>query len=144
MSLGFLRRKKKEVKIIEEEKPKIKTPLEELCSDNKKLYEAVSATVLLNPDLVVKEGIDSYREKAETYVKNNDPTKARVAYQMAGEIAIYEGKLELVQAFFKKVIELDPGYTHRNSFEFYANDENARKALEVAQEFYKKSKPTQT
>jgi len=65
--------------------------------------------------------------------------KARIAYQVAGEISLYEGKLAQIQKFFKKAAEVDPNYVNRKLFEYYGKKENAERALTVAQEFYTKT-----
>jgi hypothetical protein len=69
--------------------------------------------------------------------------RARVEYQTAGELALYEGKLPQVQKYFKKAAEVDPDYPNKGIFEFFVKKENAEKALSVAQEYYaRKAKTT--
>jgi len=119
-----------------------KTLLEELCGDNKELYETLSRTILLNPELSIREGIYSNIEKAQEYEKTGDSTRARVLYQTAGEISLYEGKLAQAQKFFKKAAEVDLKYPQRKIYEYYIRKENAERALAVAQEYYAKTKKT--
>ena len=119
--------------------PEEKTLLNELCGGDKELHEALSRTLLLNPETTVKEGIDSYVTKAQEHEATQKPTKARIAYQVAGEIALYEGKLTQMQKFFKKAAEVDPECPYRNVFEYLSKKENAERALKVAQEFYTKT-----
>jgi hypothetical protein len=135
-SLGIFGRKKKKA----ETEIKQKTLLEELCKDDKELYETLNHTLLLNPDQSMAEGIQFNIDKAQEYEKNKDATKARIAYQAAGEISLYEDKLTQAQKFFKKAAEVDPGYAHRGIFEYYSNKDNAERALAVAQEYYAKKK----
>lgn len=131
--LGIFRKKEKKATA---QKLGPKTLLEELCGDDRKLYEALSRTTLLNPEMTAREGINSYIEKAQEYEKAGDHMRARVTYQTAGEISLYEGKLAQAQKFFKKASEVDPESPYKGVFEFYANKENAEKALKVAKEFY--------
>jgi tetratricopeptide (TPR) repeat protein len=132
---GIFRKKEKETAV----KPAQKTLLEELCEGNDELYQALSRIILLNPQLTMKEGIDSYIERGQEYEKTGDSVRARVAYQVAGEICLYEGKLVQVQKFFKKAAEADPSFENRNVFEYLSRKENAERALAVAQEFYIKT-----
>jgi len=135
-SLGIFGRRKK----TEETERTQRTLLEELCKDDKGLYEVLNRTLLLNPDQSMAEGIQFNIDKAQEYEKNKDATKARIAYQAAGEISLYEGKVVQAQKFFKKAAEADPGYAHRSIFEFYNKKDNAERALAVAQEYYAKTK----
>lgn len=140
---GIFRKKKKEEKEPQKKaptpQPTQKTLLEQLCGGDKKLYEVLSRTVLLNPETIVDEGINSYTEKAQEYEKDGDHAKARIAYQAAGEISLYQGKLAQVQKLFKKAAEVDPDYPNKKLFEYFSKKENAERALEVAQEFYTKT-----
>jgi len=129
---GIFRKEKKEAAA----KPAQKTLLEELCGGNDELYWALSRTILLNPEITVKEGIDSYIERAEEYEKTGNRARARIAYQVAGEISIYNGKLAQAQKFFKKAAEVDPDFENRNIFEYLSKKENTERVLAVAQEFY--------
>ena len=135
--LGIFRRKKKEEK--EEAQPTQKTLLEELCGGDSELYKVLSRTILLNPEMTAKDGINSYAEKAQQHEKTGDYAEARVAYQLAGEISLYEGKLTQTQKFFKKAAEVDPNYVNRKVFEYYSKKENAERALAVAKEYYRKT-----
>jgi len=135
-SLGIFGRKKKP----SETETRQKTLLEELCKDDKELYETLNHTLLLNPDQSMAEGIQFNVDKAQEYENNKDATKARIAYQAAGEISLYEGKLTQAQKFFKKAAEVDPDYAHRGIFEYFGNKDNAERALAVAQEYYAKKK----
>jgi len=138
----FKRRKKEtEEKVKEkvEEKVEKKTLLEELCQGDNELYSALSRTLLLNPDMTKKAGeTDARIEKAQEYEKNKDYLRARIEYQVAGELALYEGKTAQAQKFFKKAAEVDPAYPNRSIFEFFAKKENAEKAIAVAQEYYER------
>jgi len=132
--LGFFRGRKKET---EEKVEKEKTLLEELCKGDNELYRVLSKTLLLNLELTRKAGeMDARVEKAQEYEKNKEYVRARVEYQIAGELALFEGKKTEVQKLFKKAAEIDPAYPNRSILEFLAKKENAEKATAVAHEYY--------
>jgi hypothetical protein len=134
--LDLFRRKKK---AAEEEKTPgsiKKSLLEELCQGDTELFSALSHTVLLNPSRLSKEGIDSLIKKAQEFEKKDDLLRARINYQAAGEIALYEGKLAQVQKFFKKCAQLESNSEYKKVFAFYSKKANAEKALKIAQEYY--------
>jgi len=135
--LGIFRRRKKETEEKVEEKVKEKTLLEDLCKGDTELYNALSRTLLLNPEMTKGAAeIDARIEKAEEHEKNKDFVKARIEYQVAGELALFEGKKEQVLKLFKKAFEADPNYSNRDIFEYLAKKENVEKAIAVAKEFY--------
>jgi len=138
--LGIFR--KKETKKTEEAKaiPSKDTLLAELCKGNDELCNALSRTLLLNVESTKSGGgIDARVEKAQEYEKTKDFVRARVEYQVAGELALYEGKTANVQKFFKKAAEMDPSSPFKNIFEYLAKKENAEKAVAVAKEYYSRS-----
>jgi len=143
---GIFKRKEKEEKETKETKKKEEaagqkdTVLAELCKGDDELYNALSRTLLLNIENTMSSGgIDTRVEKAQEYEKNKDFVRARVEYQVAGELALHEGKAANVQKFFKKAAEVDPSNPFKNVFEFLAKKENAEKAVAVAQEYYKRA-----
>jgi hypothetical protein len=142
--LGIFKRRKKETEGKIEKKIEEKTLLEELCKGDNELYSALSRTLLLNPETTKKSGeMDARVEKAQEYEKNKDYLRARITYQVAAELALFEGKAAQVQKLFKKAAEIDPAYLNRSIFEFLAKKENAEKAIAVAQEYYARmAKPT--
>ncbi len=144
----FRKKEKKEQAEAKEQVPKKETEprqpahkslLEELCGKDRELYEVLSRTIMLNPKIAVEEGVDSYVEKAQTHEKDGNHVQARIAYQMAGEISLYEGRLQQVQRFFKKAAEVDPEYSNRTVFEFFGKKENAERAVAMAKEFYSRT-----
>jgi len=133
------RKKETEEKVKEEVEEKVekKTLLEELCKGDNELYSTLSRTLLLNPDMTKKTGeTDARVERAQEYEKNKDYVRARIEYQLAGELALYEGKTAQVQKLFKKAAEVDLDYPNRSILEFFAKKENTEKAIAVAQEYY--------
>jgi hypothetical protein len=113
-----------------------KSLLEELCGENTELYEALSTTMLLNPRQASREGIGAIVEKAKGFEENGDFTRARIEYGLAGGIALYEAKADLVRKYFRKCAEIDPNYRYRKNFEFFDQEENAERAVKIAQEYY--------
>lgn len=136
---GIFRRKEKAKKAATKQIPEQKTLLEDMCGKDKELYEALSRSILLNPETAAKEGVNSYVDKAEEFEKAGNHVKARIAYQAAGEISLYEGKLSQVQKFFKKAAEVDPKSPFKKMFDFYSKKENAERAMGIAREFYAKA-----
>jgi tetratricopeptide (TPR) repeat protein len=137
-SLGIFRRKK-EVEGKEEKKTPESTEkslLEELCKSDTELLSALSHTLLLDPSRLTEEGIDSFIEKAQGLEKNKDFLRARINYQAAGEIALYEGKLEQAKKFFKKCEELESNPEYKKIFAYFSKKANAEKALKIAKEYY--------
>lgn len=135
--LGFFRRRRKEAEKKEEKTESTeKSLLQELCKGDTELFSVLNHTVLLNPSRLSEEGIDSYIEKAQEFEKKKDFLRARIHYQAAGEIALYEGKLTQVQKFFKKCAELESNPEYKKVFEYYSKKANAEKALKLAQEYY--------
>jgi hypothetical protein len=142
--LGFFRRKEKETAETKKEthaaqKAEPKTLLDELCKGNRELREALSRALLLNPESIIKEGIDHHVQKAEEYEDAQKTTNARIEYQVAGQIALHDGKLPQMQKYFKKAAEIEPDSPYKNAFEYLSKKENAEKAIAVAQEFYTKA-----
>ncbi len=138
--LGIFRKKERKEKEEKEDATATQSAqralLKGLCGDDRELYEVLITTILLNPEMTAKEGINSHVEKAQEYAKAKDHVKARIAYQIAGEISVYEGKLSEAQEFFKKAAEVDPNYAYRKVFEYFYKKENAARALAAAQRFY--------
>ena len=128
--LDFLRKKEKkeEAKTATESQREI-TELEKLCGDDKETYEALLNTMFLDPKKIgvsMKEAA----ENAKKFEKEKDLTRARVWYQIAGGLAIYEGDVEKVVEYFGKCEKL--------SGTSYPILKNPEKAVAKAQEYYEK------
>ena len=142
--LGFFRRKEKETTETKKEtQEKLTTEpkslLDELCKNDKELREALSRALLLNPESIIEESMESHVQKAEEYENNQKTTNARIEYQVAGQIALHDGKLPQTQKYFKKAAEIEPDSPYKKAFEYLSKKENAEKAIAVAQEFYSKT-----
>lgn len=126
--LDFFRRKKEEAKTATESQRQM-TELEKLCGDDKETYEALLDTMFLDPRKIgvsMKEAA----ENAKKFEKEKDLTRARVWYQIAGGLAIYEGDVEKVVEYFGKCEKLSGA-----SYQILKNPE---KAVAKAQEYYEK------
>ena len=128
--MGLLDRFRKKEKIIEVETKKTITELEELCGDDKETYEALRHTMFLDP---AKTGtsMKEAAENAKKFEKAKDFVKARTWYEIAGSLAIYEGNVKKVVEFFTECEKISPDKK-------YAILKNPEKAVEKAQEYYKK------
>jgi len=137
IALSLFRGKRKEqVKETATPSSPDKILIEELCGNDKELCEASSILILVNPELVVTNGVDSFAAKAQEHEMAKDFVSARIAYQVAGEIALFEGDLQKALSLFKKAAEVDPSYTFRKVFNYISKEENAERLFAVAQEFY--------
>jgi len=138
--LGIFKRRKKETEEKAGKKVEEKTLLEDLCKGSIELYNALSRTLLIDPERTKEAGeMDARIEKAQKYEKNADYVRARIEYQAVGELALFEGKTAQVQTLFKKAAEIDPASPNRSIFEFLAKKENAEKAVAVAKEYYRRT-----
>jgi len=124
----FKKRERKEVEIVIEQNKQL-TELEQLCKDDRETYEALLNTMFLDPRKIgisMKEAA----ENAKKFEKEKDLTKAKVWYQIAGGLAIYEGDIEKVVEYFSKCEKLFGGN--------YPILKNPEKAIAKAREFYEK------
>jgi tetratricopeptide (TPR) repeat protein len=130
--------RKKEVE--KEEKKASKAPesslLEVLCKGDTELLNALSHTLLLDPIKLSEEGIDFHVKEAQEFEKKKDFLRARIHFQVAGELALYEGKLEQARMFFGKCAELESDPEYKRVFEYYLKKANAEKAMKIAKEYY--------
>jgi hypothetical protein len=111
------------------EKAKL-TELEDLCGEDKEVYEALKETMYLDPRRV-KMTIDDAERKAKDFEKEKNFHKARIYYDIAGGLAIYEGNVAKVKQFFSKSAKLSPDYP-------YPIINVPEKAVAKAKEFYEK------
>jgi hypothetical protein len=127
--LGLLDRfrKKKEIHVVET--AKTISQLEQLCAGDKETYEALFHTMFLDPRKVgisMKEAADN----AKKFEKEKDFVKARMWYEVAGSLAIYEGNVKKVVEFFSGIEKISPDTK-------YPILKNPEKAVAKAQEYYK-------
>ena len=104
--------------------------LEEICGDDKEVYEALLETMYLDPRKI-KITIDQALEKAKDFEREKNVHRARVMYDIAGGLAIYEGNSVRVKQFFGKSSKLNPDYP-------YPILNVTERAISRAKEFYEK------
>jgi hypothetical protein len=103
--------------------------LEQICEGDRETYEALLQTMFLDPrkiDAPIKEATDN----AKKFEKEKHPTRARIWYDIAGGLAIYQGNTKKVAEYF--------GESQRISKTQYPILKNPEKAVTKAQEYYKK------
>ena len=123
----FRKKKKEEINI---ETAKTITELEQLCGDDKETYEALFNTMFLDPRKV-GTSMKEAAENAKKSEKEKDFIRARTWYEIAGGLAIYEGNVEKVVEFFTECEKISQDTK-------YLILKNPEKAVEKAQEYYKK------
>lgn len=104
--------------------------LEKICMGDKEVYEALRRTMLLDPrriEVPLKEAV----KKAKDFEKQKDNLRARMWYEVAGGLAIYEGDVDKVKKYFGKCAELSPESN-------YAILKIPERAVSKAQEYYQK------
>jgi len=131
-NLGLLdrfRRKKKEQK-IQVESEKSLTELEGICGRDQETYEALSNTMFLDPRKI-DVSMSAAVKEAKKLEKAKDLVRARMWYEMAGGLAIYEGDAKKVAEYFGKSEKISPEIK-------YPILKNPKKVVAKAQEYYKK------
>ena len=75
--------------------------------------------------------MEEAEEKAKDFEKSGDAIRARMWYQTAGGLAIYEGNVKKVVNFFSECQKISPNTS-------YSILKNPEKAIAKAQEYYEK------
>jgi len=128
--LGKLLGRKKTKEKSPEKAEETKTELEKFLADDKETYEALQRTMLLDPKKIgmpLKEAA----EKAKEFEKQGDILRAKVWYEVAGGLAIYEGDVKKVKEYFNKCAKLSPNTE-------YPILKNIEGAVQKAQEYYRR------
>jgi hypothetical protein len=127
--LGLLERfrKKEDQKVIHSSRAL--SELEQLCGDDKQTYEALHHTMFLDPRKIGASMKDA-GENAKKFAKEKNFYRARVWYDIAGGLAIYDGDVKKVVEFFSE--------SQKISGVKYPILDDADKAVAKAQEYYKK------
>jgi len=119
------RQKEQEVKVDAQKM----SDLEQLCGGDEETYEALLNTMFLDPRKV-SFSIAEALENAKKLEKAKNPFRARIWYEVAGGLAIYEGDPEKVSEYF--------GAAERVSSMHYTILKNPKKAVAIAKQFYEK------
>jgi len=131
-NLGLLdrfRRKEKEQE-IQVESEKSLTELEGFCGRDQETYEALSNAMFLDPRKI-DVSMSAAAKEAKKLEKAKDFVRARVWYEIAGGLAIYEGDAKKVIEYFGKSEKISPEIK-------YPILKKPKKAVAKAQEYYKK------
>jgi hypothetical protein len=131
-NLGLLdrfRRKEKEQE-IQVESEKSLTELEGFCGRDQETYEALSNAMFLDPRKI-DVSMSAAAKEAKKLEKAKDFVRARVWYEIAGGLAIYEGDVKKVIEYFGKSEKISPEIK-------YPILKNPKSAVAKAQEYYKK------
>ena len=128
--LDIFRKKEKKAEKLNIETTKVMTELEQICGDDQETYEALINSMFLDPrkiEVSMKEAV----KNAEKFEKAKVSLRAKIWYEIAGGLAIYEGDVKKVVEFFSKCEKISPGTKYRIL-------KNPEKAVVKAQEYYKK------
>ena len=106
------------------------TELKKICGDDQETYEVLSNAMFLDPRKI-DVPMNTAVEKAKKLEKAKDRVRARMWYEIAGRLAIYEGDVKKVTEYFGKCEKTSPDIK-------YPILKNPKKAVAKAQEYYKK------
>lgn len=89
-----------------EEKTEVKaeariSDFEQFCGDDKEVYNALYHTMFLDPRKI-ENSMKEAAESAKKLEKENNLSKAKIWYDIAGGLVIYEGNVKKVAEFFKE------------------------------------------
>jgi len=134
--MGIMDRfRKKETKVQAQSSTKMLSELEKICGEDKETYMALYHTMFLDPRKIHYTTKDAI-ENAKRYEKEKNLGRARIWYDIAGGIALYEGNPKRVAEFF--------GEAEKLSGLEYPIVNRAEKAVAAAQEYYRKNLKEQT
>jgi len=105
------------------------TELEKLCADDKETYDALFPVIHLDPrkiETTVKQASDN----AKRFEKEKDIVRARMWYEVAGGLSLYEGNAKKVAEYY--------GAAAKVTGQEYLILKNPEKAVAKAQEYYSK------
>jgi len=122
--------KKKEKATPIQEAKKEPSLLEQLCGDDKALYEDLSWTMYLDPRN--KGTYAEAVEKAEALEKEGKTRNVAGGYRHAGALAMYEANVDGVKRAFGKATEL-------SERKYPRIPEVPEKAIEIVRQFYEKT-----
>jgi len=125
---GISWRKKKDERFKPIETGSVTTDLERICGNDKETYNALLETMFLDPRKI-KTSLKETLKKATDLEKKKD-NRARMWYDIAGGLAIYEGNVKKVVEYFGRSQKLSPDKE-------YTILKTPEKAVEMAQKYYK-------
>lgn len=110
-------------------KPHLLTELEQLCENDKETYEALLPVMFLDPrkiETTAKQAADN----AKKLEKDKDFVRARMWYEVAGGLSLYEGNAKKVAEYYGSAEEITGAK--------YLILKNPEKTTAKAREFYSK------
>ena len=110
-------------------KPRTFTQLEQLCADDKETYESLVPVMFLDPRKI-ETTVKQAAENAKRFEKDKDFVSARMWYEVAGGLSLYEGNAKKVAEYY--------GSAERITGANYLILKNPDKAVAKAQEYYSK------
>jgi len=119
---------KKEEKVHVETAARI-DELRQICGNDDTIYEALHQTMFLDPRKI-QFSIKEAAQNAEKLEKEKNLSRARVWYDIAGGLALYEGDTKKVVEYFSEAEKI--------SGLKYPIVKNAEKAVAKAKEYYQK------
>lgn len=125
----FKKKKKKEEK-TEVKSTKTTTDLEQFCEGDKETYEALLNSMFLDPKRI-EVSMQEAAENAKKLEKAKDFVRAKMYYEIAGGLAIYEGNVKKVVEYFSECERISQNTK-------YPILKNPEKAVAKAQEYYRK------
>lgn len=103
--------------------------LRQICGNDDTTYEALYQVMFLDPRKI-QFSMEDAAQNAEKLEKEKSPSRARVWYDIAGGLALYEGNTRKVVEYF--------GEAEKISGLKYPIVKNAEKAVAKAHEYYEK------
>jgi len=129
--LGLLDRfRKKKKEETDMKTTKAMSEIEQLCGDDKETFKSLLNTMFLDPRKI-GTSMKEAAENAKKFEKAKDFVRARMWYEIAGGLAIYERNVKKVAEFYSECEKISPGAE-------YPILKNPEKAVAKAQEYYKK------
>ncbi len=110
-------------------KPRTFTQLEQLCANDKETYEALVPVMFLDPRKI-ETTAQQASENAKRFEKDKDFVSARMWYEVAGGLSLYEGNAKKVAEYY--------GSAERITGAKYLILKDPDKAVAKAQEYYGK------
>ncbi len=107
------------------------TELDKACGSEKEVCKALWHTMFYDPRKI-NVTLEDAAKKAADFEKKGDDRQTRIWYHIAGGLALWKGDAAKVKQYFGKCTKLAP------QADYETITEVPEKAVETAQEFYKK------
>lgn len=131
--MGLLDRFRGKEKVGENKKTRTEessTELETFLGDDRKIHDALSNAMFLDPR-EIGDSMSEAAKKAKKFEASKDIVRAKIWYEIAGGLAIYEGDAKRAKEYFSKSQKISPSTK-------YPILKNMEDAVAKAQEYYEK------